>query len=78
MADWFLTTANVAIITSQAASWHKVDITLELWDGRPPADDDQWSRSKTAELYSSSGKLQVTGPYPPSGMVMDLHDQACT
>ncbi|MFF5248464.1 hypothetical protein ACFY3V_29650 [Streptosporangium sp. NPDC000095] len=75
--DWFLTAANVAIITSQADSWHVVDVALELWDRRPPADDDQWTRSETAEFYSSSGKLQVVGVHGhSSGSVMDLRDQA--
>ena len=75
--DWFLTTANVAIVTSQADSRHVVDVALELWDGRPPADDDRWARSETTELYSSSGTLQVVGVYGhSSGNLMDLRGRA--
>ncbi|NRQ38496.1 hypothetical protein HII36_42720 [Nonomuraea sp. NN258] len=78
MTDWFLTTANVAIITSQADSWHTVDVTLELWDGRPLADDAQWARTETAQIYSSSGKLQVVGTEGhSSGNVLDLRGRAC-
>lgn len=76
-SDWFLATANVAVITSQAGSWHKVDVILELWDGQPPADDDQWSRSRTTELYSSSGRLQVVGVQGhTSEKIMNLRGQA--
>ncbi|MEV4835923.1 hypothetical protein AB0K05_15460 [Nonomuraea sp. NPDC049486] len=77
MTDWFLTTANVAIITSQADSWHTVEVTLELWVGRPPADDAQWARTETAQFYSGSGKLRVVGTEGhSSGNVMDLRGQA--
>jgi hypothetical protein len=76
--NWFLATANVAIITSHADSWHTAEVTLELWDGRPPGDDDEWSRNKTTDFYSSSGKLQVAGVEGhASGKVMDLRDQGC-
>lgn len=75
--DWFLATANVAIITSRADSWHTVEVALELWDGQPPIDDDQWSRSETTEFYSSSGKVKVVGVQGhSSGKILNLRDQA--
>ncbi|MEV0996629.1 hypothetical protein [Nonomuraea sp. NPDC050202] len=77
MTDWFLATGNVAIITSQADSWHTVDVTLELWDGQPPGGDAQWARTETTQSYSSSGKLRVVGTAGhSSGNLMNLRGQA--
>ncbi|GAA3440767.1 hypothetical protein [Planomonospora venezuelensis] len=79
MTDWFLAGANAAIISSQAESWHSVDVTVERWDGLPPDDTDQWSRSETAEFYSSSGKLRLTGVHGHSSeKIIDLCEQART
>ncbi|WP_440072024.1 hypothetical protein [Streptosporangium sp. OZ121] len=79
MTDLFLAGANAAIVNSQADSWHKVDVIVERWDGSPPNDGDQWSRSETAELYSSSGMLQMVGVHGhSSGKIIDLCDQTRT
>jgi hypothetical protein len=76
MTNWFLATANAAIISSQADAWHRVGVTAERWDGPPPDDGDQWSRSETAEFYSSSGKLEIVGVHGhSSGKIIDLCDQ---
>ncbi|MFC4015180.1 hypothetical protein ACFOY2_48755 [Nonomuraea purpurea] len=71
-AAWFVATANLAIVTS-AHQWHLADVTLELWDGKPPVDDSEWAKNATARLYSSSGKVrlaQILGS--PSEKVMNL------
>ncbi|WP_424536668.1 hypothetical protein ACOZ38_43540 [Sphaerisporangium viridialbum] len=76
VTNWFVTTANLAILISQGSNWHVVDVALELWDGQPPADDSKWTRNETAELYSSSGKLRLVETCGgPSEQIMNLHDQ---
>ncbi|MBE3008205.1 hypothetical protein IL992_03250 [Microbispora sp. NEAU-D428] len=77
VTNWFIATANVGIITSEADDWHRVEVTLELWDGEPPADDTLWARSETVELYSSSGKLRMVGPFGNSSdKLIDLRQKA--
>jgi hypothetical protein len=56
---WFVATANMAIIKSSAADWHVVDVVLELWDGRPPVDQDDWIRDITTQMYCSSGSVRL-------------------
>ncbi|GAA0843049.1 hypothetical protein GCM10009525_58230 [Streptosporangium amethystogenes subsp. fukuiense] len=78
--DWFVTTANLAIITS-SDTWHLADIAMELWDGQPPDDDGEWVKSETTILYSSSGRMRLSetlGGPSKLDTVMDLRDRTRT
>jgi hypothetical protein len=69
MTDWFLTTANVALITSQVASWHTVNVTLELWDGHSPTTLNgsglKRHSSTPARASSELWELKATPPEAP-------------
>ena len=55
---WFVAAANLAFVES-ADDWHVVEVALEKWDGEPPSDDEDWTKTCTAEMYSSSGRLAL-------------------
>ncbi|MEU0517126.1 hypothetical protein [Streptosporangium sp. NPDC006007] len=73
--SWFVTTANLAILTSPH-TYHVVDVTLQLWDGPPPADESAGKKDIITTLFSSSGRLRLVQTLGrPSSKVMDLHGE---
>ncbi|MEV4112798.1 hypothetical protein [Nonomuraea sp. NPDC049695] len=76
--EWFATTANLALIES-GDTWHVADVALEWWDDEPPADNEAWTKSHTATMYSSSGKLRLVQTLgSQSRRALDLKEKAIT
>lgn len=70
---WFLVSANVAFLRSGYRS-HRATVTLELWDGEPPREE-QWAKVVDATMFLSSGEVHVVGGFPTTGKKLDLRDR---
>jgi hypothetical protein len=52
---------------------YKVRFLFELWDGQPPAvDENEWPRSELVSIYLPSGRVGVENPQFQEGIVFDV------
>ncbi|WP_030451312.1 hypothetical protein [Herbidospora cretacea] len=75
---WIVSAANITMVKSDD-NWHIAEVTLERWDEEPPADPEEWTKTTTTEMSSSSGVVrlvQILGDQ--SRRSLDFKEQAAT